>query len=45
MHEQMINILQQVLSHALSIFANKLVPVVEGAATAEATGTVPASTV
>ena len=45
MYENMMNILTQVLSHALSLIANNLVPLAEGAASAEATGIVPMSTV
>jgi electron transport complex protein RnfB len=45
MYEQLTHILTQILSHTLSIFANKLVPLVEAGGSAEATGFVPASTV
>lgn len=41
----MINILLQIFSHALSIFSNKLVPLVEGGGAGEASGIVPTSTV
>jgi electron transport complex protein RnfB len=45
MYEQLMNVLMQVLSHALSIFANKLVPLVGVEGQVDATGIVPASTV
>ena len=45
MYEQIMHILIQTFSHALSLFANNLVPLVEGAAGAAATGDVPVSTV
>src|SRR5574337_313307 len=45
MYEQIINILLQTFSYAISIFANKLVPLVEGGGSAEASGIVPTSTV
>jgi Na+-translocating ferredoxin:NAD+ oxidoreductase subunit B len=45
MYEQLVHILIQFFSHALSIFANKLIPLVEAGGTAEATGDVPLSTV
>jgi electron transport complex protein RnfB len=44
MIEQLVHILIQAFSHALSIFANKLIPLVEAGGTAE-TGNVPLSTV
>lgn len=45
MYEQFIAILIQTLTHALNIIANKLVPLAEAGGSAEAAGTVPASTV
>ena len=45
MYEQITSILVQILSHAVSIFANKLVPIVEAGGSVEATGVVPTSTV
>ena len=45
MYEQLTHILTQILSHTLTIFAHKLVPVVEAGGSAEATGFVPTSTV
>ena len=45
MMEQLVHILIQAFSHALSIFANKLIPLVDAGGTAEAAGTVPLSTV
>jgi len=45
MYEQLMNVLMQVLSHALSIFANKLVPLVAAEGPVDATGIVPVSTV
>ena len=45
MYEQITSILVQIFSHAVSIFANKLVPLVEAGGSAEATGFVPTSTV
>src|SRR5512143_3266476 len=45
MYEQLLNVLMQVLSRALSIFANKLVPLVGAEGPVDATGIVPTSTV
>lgn len=45
MYEQIIHIPLQAFSHALSIFANRLIPLVETGGTAEAAGNVPVSTV
>jgi Na+-translocating ferredoxin:NAD+ oxidoreductase RNF subunit RnfB len=45
MYEQIISILVQIFSHTVTIFANKLVPLVEAGGSAEATGFVPTSTV
>jgi H+/Na+-translocating ferredoxin:NAD+ oxidoreductase subunit B len=45
MYEQITSILAQTISHAVSIFASKLVPLVEAGGSAEATGFVPTSTV
>jgi Na+-translocating ferredoxin:NAD+ oxidoreductase RNF subunit RnfB len=45
MYEQLVHILIQSFSHALSIVANKLIPLVEAGGTVEATGDVPLSTV
>ena len=45
MMEQLGHILIQAFSHALSIFANKLIPLVDAGGVAEAAGTVPLSTV
>jgi len=45
MYEQVTHILMQLLSHALSILTNNLAPLVDAGVPAEATGTVPASTV
>jgi Na+-translocating ferredoxin:NAD+ oxidoreductase subunit B len=45
MIEQLMHILIQAFSHALSIFANKLTPLVDAGGAAEAAGTVPLSTV
>jgi electron transport complex protein RnfB len=45
MYEQLMNVLMQVLSSALSIFANKLVPLVGAEGSVDATGIVPVSTV
>ncbi len=45
MYEQLANILAQILSHALSILAGKLIPLVEAAGSMEANGNVPLSTV
>jgi len=45
MYEQLMNVVMQVLSRALSIFANKLVPLVGAEGQVDATGIVPASTV
>ncbi len=45
MYEQITHILAQVFTHTLSIFANKLALLVEAGGAAEATGTVPGSTV
>ena len=45
MYEQLTHILTQILSHTLTVFAHKLVPVVEAGGSAEATGFVPTSTV
>jgi electron transport complex protein RnfB len=46
MYEQILTLVLQALSHGLHIFTNKLIPLVEGgAATTEAGGTVPMSTV
>jgi len=45
MYEQIMHILIQTFSHALSIFANRLIPLVETGGSAEAAGTVPVSTV
>jgi electron transport complex protein RnfB len=45
MYEQLMNVLMQVLSSALSIFANKLVPLVGAEGPVDATGIVPSSTV
>lgn len=45
MYEQLTHILMQVLSHTLSVFSHKLVPLVEAGGSAEATGFVPTSTV
>jgi Na+-translocating ferredoxin:NAD+ oxidoreductase RNF subunit RnfB len=45
MYEQLMNVLMQVLSRALSIFANKLVPLVGAEGPVDATGIVPVSTV
>jgi Na+-translocating ferredoxin:NAD+ oxidoreductase subunit B len=45
MFEQIIAIVLKALSYGLDIFATKLVPLVEGGGTAEASGTVPMSTV
>jgi len=45
MYEQMTSILTQILSHAIHLIANKLVPLAEAAGAAEATGNVPVSTV
>ena len=43
--EQLGHILIQAFTHALSIFANKLMPLVDAGGAAEASGTVPLSTV
>ena len=45
MYEQVMHILIQTFSHALSLVGNNLVPLVEAAAGAEATGDVPLTTV
>jgi electron transport complex protein RnfB len=45
MFEQLTHILIQVLTHTLSFATNKLAPLVEGGVSAQATGTVPTSTV
>ncbi|HEX9021733.1 MAG TPA: Fe-S cluster domain-containing protein [Nitrospirota bacterium] len=45
MYEQLINVLLQTFSHVIGVFANKLVPLVEGGGPAEASGIVPTSTV
>jgi len=45
MYEQLSHILMQVITHTLSVFANKLVPLAEAGGAAEATGIVPVSTV
>jgi H+/Na+-translocating ferredoxin:NAD+ oxidoreductase subunit B len=45
MYEQITSILAQTISHAVSIFASKLVPLVEAGGSTEATGFVPTSTV
>ena len=45
MYEQMTSILTQILSHAIHLIANKLVPLAEAGGAAEATGNVPVSTV
>ncbi|HUI67876.1 MAG TPA: Fe-S cluster domain-containing protein [Nitrospirota bacterium] len=45
MYEQLMNVLMQVLSRALSIFANKLVPLVGAEGPVDPTGIVPMSTV
>jgi electron transport complex protein RnfB len=45
MYEQLTHILMQLLAHTLSIFANKLAPVVEGGGAVEVAGSVPLSTV
>jgi len=45
MYEQLMNVLMQVLSRAVSIFANKLVPLVGAEGPVDATGIVPTSTV
>jgi H+/Na+-translocating ferredoxin:NAD+ oxidoreductase subunit B len=46
MYEQFVQILMQTISHAMSLLANRLVPLVDaGGAAAESAGNVPASTV
>ncbi len=45
MYKQLAHILTQAFSHALSMFANKLMPLIETVDTVEAAGTVPVSTV
>lgn len=45
MYEQLMDVLMQVLSHALSVFANKLVPLVGAEGAVDAQGIVPVSTV
>ena len=45
MYEQLTSILAQIISHTVHIFANRLVPLVEGVGTTQATGIVPLSTV
>ncbi|MGE5808851.1 MAG: RnfABCDGE type electron transport complex subunit B [Nitrospirota bacterium] len=45
MYEQLTSIITQILSHAVHVFANKLVPLAEAGGSTEATGLVPVSTV
>ena len=45
MYEQLTHLLTQVITHTLSVVANKLVPLAEAGGSAEATGIIPTSTV